>query len=99
MSYAKVINGSLNMRQESSLNSSKITLIPNGARIAVLEKGVVWCKAAYNQYTGYVMTKYLQFEKNENLDDSHEEVDTVSITLDRETAILLYKALKTSLNF
>ena len=51
MMYAKVINGSLNMRRDTNTESERIVLIPNGSRIAIIEKGAVWAKAVYNEYT------------------------------------------------
>ena len=65
--------------------------IPAGTRIAVTEKGDEWCKAVYNEYTGYVMTKFLSFESTS--DDSN-----IMISLSRDTALALYEALKLSLN-
>ena len=96
MWYAKVVNGSLNMRKDTSIDSERITLIPNGERIAVLDRGVVWAKAVYSTYEGYVMTKYLRFEEEDS--DVPPEADSVSVSLTREAAMELYKALKASLN-
>ena len=89
--YAKVTGGSLNMRKEKSINSTKLTTIPNGARVAVTEHKDDWCNVIYNAYTGYVMTKYLSFE-------SDGDDNKVTITLTREDATTLYEALKLSLN-
>lgn len=89
--YAKVIGGSLNMRKESDIKTDKITSIPSGSTIAVIEKGSVWCKAVYNSYTGYVMTKYLEFE-------SESQDDKITISLSRDCAKAMYEALKLSLN-
>lgn len=94
MMYAKVIGGKLNMRVDTSTDAERITQIPEGARVAVVEHGAVWAKAAYNEYTGYVMVKFLQFEE----EDPSEDVDMVSIVLPRDVAAVLYEALKTSLN-
>lgn len=88
--YATVVGGSLNMRSDSSANSSRLAVIPNNAKIAVIEKGSVWCKAVYNAYTGYVMTKYLNFE-------TETKEDNITISLTRECATALYQALKQSL--
>lgn len=89
--YATVTGGTLNIRKEKNTNSFKIGTIPNGEKVAVTEHGDDWCKIAYNAYTGYVMTKYLNFESGS--DDSK-----VTITLTRENALALYEALKLSLN-
>ena len=92
MQYANVTGGGLKIRQEASKEAAVLTLIPNNSRIAITEKGDVWSKAIYNQYTGYVMTKYLKFE-----DDESSEIDTVTITLRKDIAEALYEALKNSL--
>lgn len=89
--YATVIGGSLNMRKDSDQKADKITSIPNGSKVAVIEKGSVWCKAVYNAYTGYVMTKFLKFE-------SDSEDDKVTLILSRTCAKEIYEALKLSLN-
>ena len=89
--YATVTGGILNIRKEKSTNSFKIGTIPNGEKVAVTEHGDDWCKVVYNSFTGYVMTKYLNFEGGS--DDNK-----VSITLTRENALALYEALKLSLN-
>jgi uncharacterized protein YraI len=89
--YATVVGGSLNMRTEKDKASVRITIIPSGTKVAIIEYDDDWCKIAYNAYTGYVMTQYLKFESGS--DDS-----IVTITLSRENALALYEALKLSLN-
>ena len=89
---ATVIGGSLNMRKDTDTSSARITVIPSGSTVAVLEKGSVWCKAVYNEFTGYVMTKYLSFE------NANTQGDKITLTLQRDTAKALYEALKVSLN-
>ena len=89
--YATVINGSLNMRIDKNANSTRITSIPNNSKVAVLVRDTEWCKVTYKNDTGYVMTKYLNFE-------SGSEDTKVTITLSRDDATALYEALKLSLN-
>jgi len=89
--YATVVGGSLNMRKDSDKSSAKVTTIPNGSKIAIIEKGSVWCKATYNSYTGYVMTQYLKFEGGGS-------GDNITISLSRDCAEAIYEALKLSLN-
>jgi len=91
LTKAIVKGGSLNLRSSKSTSSTRLTTIPNGSKIDVVEKGTDWCKVTYGLNTGYVMTKYLEFE-------SGSEDTTVSITLSREHALALYEALKLSLN-
>lgn len=90
MEYAKVIGGSLNLRSEPDIKSRRITSIPNGTTIAILEKGLVWAKVVYNAYTGYVMVKFLKIES-----ESEDEIITISIS--KSCANELYEALKLSL--
>ena len=90
MEYATVVGGSLNLREEQSIKSTRITSIPSGSIVAVIEKGSEWCKVAYNAYTGFVMTKYLNFE-------SDSDDDTITISVSKESAKELYEALKLSL--
>lgn len=91
MEYAKVIGGSLNLRKDSDIKSDRITSIPNGSTVAVLEKGLVWGKVIYNSYTGYVMVQYLEF-------DSESEDDAITLNLSKSCAGELYEALKQSLS-
>jgi len=88
--YAKVIGGALNMRSDTDIKSNRITTIPNGSNVAILERGLVWAKVVYNAYTGYVMVKYLKF-------DSQDEDEVVTINISRSCANELYEALKLSL--
>lgn len=55
-------SGSLNMRAAASTTSAKLTSIPRGATVTVLDKGTTWSRISYGSYTGYVMTQYLKFD-------------------------------------
>ena len=90
MEYATVIGGKLNMRVDCDPSAQRITQIPNGSTVAVLEQGEVWCKVVYNSYTGYVMKKFLSFESDSD--------DSITLTLSRTCAEDLYKALTLSLD-
>lgn len=89
--YATVTGGALNVRKEKSTSSARLTVLPLGTRVAVTEHGGEWSKIIYNSFTGYVMTKYLNFEGSE-------QDKNIVITLSRENALALYEALKLSLN-
>ena len=91
MENAVVVGGNLNMRADTDIKSNRITIIPNGANVAVIEKGLVWCKLIYNAYTGYAMTRYLEF-------DSEGEDEAITICISKETAKELFDALKLSLS-
>ena len=94
MIYAKVVGGGLNMRADTSIEAPRMTQIPSGSRIAVIERGTVWAKAIYNEFTGYVMVKYLQFEE----EPSDEGVEVITLRIPKDVALSLFEALKTSLN-
>ena len=89
MEFAKVIGGNLNMRKDTDVKSARVTLIPSGANVAVIEKGIEWCKVSYNEFTGYVMAKFLEFES--------ESDDVITLSISREAATELLEALKRSL--
>ena len=86
MECATVIGGILNMHKEADVKSDRITTIPSGASVAVIENGGEWCKVAHSTYTGYVMTKYLQFDCECN--------DTITISVSNGTAKELYTSLR-----
>lgn len=91
--YAKVTGGGLNMRESMSTSAARITLIPDGSTVAVLEQNDNWCKVTYNNYTGYVMKAYLSFDNS----DSGEKTSKIMLSLPRDCAQALYEALKYSL--
>ena len=62
--YARVTGGSLNLRASASAGSTSLLIIPNGASVQVLSRGVSWTRVSYNGTTGYVMTRYLNFTQN-----------------------------------
>ena len=90
--YATVVGGALNMRQDADIKSERVTLIPNGSKIAVVEEGSQWCKAVYNEYTGYVMTQFLKFDG-----DDEKPAEKITITISKDCALAIYEALKFSL--
>lgn len=90
MQYATVIGEVLTIHLSDSFESDRIAQIPNGANVAVLNKNDNWCKIVYNEYTGYVMTKFLKFESDSD--------DKVTVTLSQDIAEEVYEALKLSLN-
>ncbi len=54
-------SGSLNLREQPSLLSRRLTGVPRGARVAILSMGGEWTGVSYGGYSGYVMTRYLSF--------------------------------------
>ena len=64
------VSGSLNLREGPSQNSRVIKEIPDLTRIAVFEKGPLWCRVSCGGQNGYVMTAYLAFESTLPLFDA-----------------------------
>ncbi|MCM1132197.1 MAG: SH3 domain-containing protein [Ruminococcus flavefaciens] len=52
-------NGGLNLRDGAGKEYKKITLIPDGSEVSVLEKQEDWTKVQYNDYIGWVSSDYL----------------------------------------
>lgn len=74
--------GILNVRQSPSSDGRKIGELQNGTTVSVLEKTTeTWWKIQQNDLIGYCSKSYL------------DEIKTVSITLDMNTAGALYRAL------
>ncbi|MGN0778461.1 MAG: SH3 domain-containing protein [Aristaeellaceae bacterium] len=62
--YATVAtrSGTLNMRRQPSLGSTVLMQIPKGEKVSVLQRLDGWCRIAYADINGYVMTSYLAME-------------------------------------
>ncbi len=67
MYKAKVIGGSLNLRESPSLSAKKIGSIPDGTIIEIAEENGKWSKTEYNGKIGWVLACYTEKveEKNE----------------------------------
>ena len=64
VAQAKVIatsGGSVNMRSKPSTNASIVMQVKIGTIVDVYEKGDDWCRVGYDGKTGYMMTKFLDF--------------------------------------
>lgn len=92
--YATVTGGALNMRAEKSRGAEKITSIPDGSTVAVLEHDDEWCNVTYNSFSGYVMTKYLSFGAS---DGTAGKTSKIAISLPEDCANTLYEALRNAL--
>lgn len=60
--WVNTVSGSLNLRYAGISGSQVLTTIPNGAEVAVLSYGDIWCQLRYADITGYAMTQYLRFD-------------------------------------
>ena len=91
MESATVFGGNLNLRAMPTTTAERMTQIPSGAQVTVIEKtNEDWWKVTYQGYTGYVMQKYL----------TTEEVASVQseILLPYDVANTMYEALKAALH-
>lgn len=74
-----------------SKDSDVMTTLKQGDVVAVIEKpSKLWWKVAHNEFTGYVKTKFLKSEDENDLID-------IMICVPRDCAMTLYKALEFSL--
>lgn len=55
-----VIGGKLNLREQPTTQSKRITLIPDGTQITVSDYDTRWYKAQYNDHNGYAMKQFVQ---------------------------------------
>ena len=53
--------GTLTLREERSTSSGALALIPNFTILNIMQRSSTWCKVVYGGQTGYVLTKYLDF--------------------------------------
>ena len=56
--------GGLNLREAASASARVITVIPNGDRVLVVQRGNDWCAVLHDGTAGYVMTAYLSFSQS-----------------------------------
>lgn len=57
---ARVIGGTLNIRESPSISAKKIGSIPDGTIVEVSEEQDKWSKTTYNGKTGWVLNHYLE---------------------------------------
>lgn len=55
-------SGYLNIRNEPSLNSTVIGMVPNGATVSILNQVGSWYHINYNGFDGYVYEEYLRVQ-------------------------------------
>lgn len=85
---AEVLFDDIPMMYLPSKDSDIITTLHEGDMVAVVEKdSCLWWKVAHNEYTGYVYSKHL-------LSDNVNEIGDVVVSLPRDCALALYKALE-----
>ena len=58
--YKTIATDSVNLRSSASTSSKRLTTIPKGSSITVIQLSGSWAKVAYSTYTGWVMKDYIQ---------------------------------------
>lgn len=88
---AKVLFDGTPLMSQPSRDSDVLTVLNRSDVVAVFEKtNLLWWKVAYNEFTGYVYTKYLTSENDNELGDT-------VISIPRDCALALLKALEFAL--
>lgn len=64
----------VNLREEPTSSSKLLTTIPKGTEFTVLEQSGKWFQVKYNNFTGYVFWKYLQFVEPEVDEESSSKI-------------------------
>lgn len=81
------------MRKAPATTSETIVKVPKGASVEVVESAGDWSTILWNGKRGYMMSKFIQTAA----DEAEQSEDAVTITLSRNTAEALYKALSSVL--
>ena len=88
---ATVLFDDCHIMYEPKKDSDIMATLKGGDVVAVLDKSnLLWWKVAHNEYTGYIYTKYLMGENVNELGD-------VMISIPRDCALALFKALEFAL--
>jgi len=58
--YSTITRDSVNLRQTASTSAKKLTTIPNGAVITVLQVSGSWAQVTYSGQTGWVVKDYIK---------------------------------------
>ena len=58
--YQTVATSSVNLRKTASTSAKKLTTVPKGATITVIQISGSWANVTYGSYTGWVMKQYIQ---------------------------------------
>ena len=94
-------NGSgVNLRAKRDITSARLSKIPEGAEVDVLDQQSTWCKVEYEGKTGFVKTEFLAFEEAGQEDPSQAMTDSgekLMVLLDRSAVLKLYDACARSL--
>lgn len=68
-------SGSLNLRSSPTRYAQVITTVPQNAMVVIAQRNDDWCFVCYQGVYGYVMTRYLAFEGEENQPDTDDVPD------------------------
>ena len=73
--FVRTQSGGLNLRKLPSIDSVVLTIIPQNASVNVITYGDEWCFVNVGRYSGFVMTRFLEFEESPALDYRNEPTD------------------------
>ncbi len=54
-------NSSVYLRRQADAGADKLTSVPTGTEMTLLEAGAYWCKVIYKGQTGYMASQYVSF--------------------------------------
>lgn len=88
------------MREEPSLHAKVLKKVPVGSIVKVLNQEPDWWQIWWDEKVGWMMSKFLRMANapQETPEADQSGYDTVSITLERDTARALAKALNAALS-
>lgn len=67
-----ITTANLNLRASASTTSSRICLIPKGAKVVPLQYSNGWAKVSYGRYTGWCSAQYLTTKQVSNNNNSNQ---------------------------
>lgn len=85
----------VNMRQRPAQNAPLVIRVPIGAPVQVVERADGWCKIRYDEYTGYMMERFLTADGET---ENHAAAEaTLHVQLPASVAEALLEALNQSI--
>lgn len=91
-----IFDGRLRLRKEPNGAAEMLCWLPDGAKVDVLEKCGEWLKVQYEGKVGYCMGSYVKWSGQLDGADVQAEPGMVTLTIPRETALLLLQALESA---
>ena len=85
--------GTVNLRKTASVNSAVITKVPVGSQVSVEADLGQWCRIAYNNKAGYMMSNYIEYdgqadETNALTDAERETIDKALREIEKQIDVI-----------